>query len=228
MQKNETEMYVGHGGRKLDRSSRDYWRNQPTDLRRNQQEIDAEMQRKRGELAAEEKSFYEVCNWMEELAGCLYPGILSPQAVKLILAIKNSIRTQQRYYNMDMIVEYARRKKNSYIITDLMDKVNLNRVFLKDIAYDREILLTQGEYDYMRSIFELVEYERGLYDEDTDRLRKLKEILEIMSFGSCCPGRTRNLSRHTVVCRPPQDTAGGKDCRPGEARSKYQTGMPVR
>lgn len=182
MQKNETEMYVGHGGRKLDRSSRDYWRNQPTDLRRNQQEIDAEMQRKRGELAAEEKSFYEVCNWMEELAGCLYPGILSPQAVKLILAIKNSIRTQQRYYNMDMIVEYARRKKNSYIITDLMDKVNLNRVFLKDIAYEREILLTQGEYDYMRSIFELVEYERGLYDEDTDRLRKLKEILEIMSF----------------------------------------------
>ena len=193
MQKNETEMYGGYAGgagsvgggyvgRTVDRSSRAYWRNKETDLRRNQQEIDSEMQRKREELAAEEKSFYEVCSWMEELAGCINPGVLSSQAVKLILDIKNSIREQERYYNMDMIVEYARRKRNSYIITDLMDKVNLNRVFLKDIACDRQVMLSQEEYDYMRSIIELVGYERGLYDEDTGRLKMLKEILEIIPF----------------------------------------------
>lgn len=182
MQKSETEMQGGYVGRTVDRSSRAYWRNKETDLRRNQQEIDSEMQRKREELAAEEKSFYEVCNWMEELEDCVTPGALSSQAVKLILAIKNSIREQERYYNMDMIVEYSRRKKNSYIITDLMDKVNLNRVFLKDIACDRQVMLSQEEYEYMRSIIELVGYERGLYDADIGRLKMLKEILEIIPF----------------------------------------------
>ncbi len=179
MQKKETKNKVI---RTVDMTTRDYWRNKETDLRRNQKEIDTEMQRKREELAAEEKSFYAVCRWVQELETCLKPGILSPKAVRLILAIKKSISRQERYYNMDMIVEYSRRKKNSYIITNLMDKVHMSRICLKEITRDEDVKINQEEYDHMRFIMEEVGYEKKLYDEDIGRLRKLKEILEIIPF----------------------------------------------
>ena len=58
----------------------------------------------------------------------------------------------------------------------------MSRICLKEITRDEDVKINQEEYDHMRFIMEEVGYEKKLYDEDIGRLRKLKEILEIIPF----------------------------------------------
>lgn len=139
-----------------------------------------EKRRNHRELTAEEKSFEEIYQALLRLRTCLKPGIVEGEAMEFLLKIKNMIRKRRRYYHMDVIAGYERKCDIDYIITDMIDRIDISQVFLKIVEPKEKITVTEDECAALTTLICRMGRERAVYMWNARRLRQLAEIMDML------------------------------------------------
>lgn len=132
------------------------------------------------DLTAEEKSFEDIYQSLLRLQPYLKPGVVEGEAMELLQGINDMIRRRRRYYHMDVIAGYERKCDIDYIITDMIDRIEISQIFLKIVEPKERITVTEKECAALTALICRMGREKAIYTWNAGRLRQLAEIMDML------------------------------------------------